>query len=63
MLPQNIPSSAKRIEYTTIGGKTAVYSLWHDGIAWYWAALGNCGQQWTEKAAAEAAKRWIKDKQ
>lgn len=63
MLAQNVPSHAQKIEFQTMGGKKAMYYVWHDAISWYWAALGNCGQQWTEKAASEAAKRWIKDSQ
>ncbi len=60
----NIPATAMRILYKASYNK-GIINCWKGerGNMWHWSALGNCGQEISERLALEAARRWIRDRQ
>jgi hypothetical protein len=57
--PKDVPLRATGVYYKS-AHKKGYYWVWQKGNKFYWYTLGNNGEQDTEVAASEAAKRWIR---
>lgn len=62
--PILVPRGAHHLFYNS-RQHSGMIRWWHDSVysKWHWAALGNQGEETTEREALDRAKRWIRDGQ
>lgn len=58
--PHDVPKFATGRTFLGRNGKKGDYWVWKSRNSYYWVALGNCGEEETEDAAMEAARRYIR---